>query len=163
MPSCKEAIKKWEAASGGAEAPEDAVDVKLTCMGLEKLDDSLNVFANVVKLSLAVNSIERIQCLKMRNLRILSLGRNQIKRIMGLDEIASTLEELWLSYNLIDKLDGLSNLRVLVTLYIGNNKIKQWEEVEKLAHLPELRNVMLYGNPVYGDKNKADYKESNAL
>ena len=99
----------------------------------------------------------------MRNLKVLSLGRNQIKRIMGLDDIAKTLEELWLSYNLIDKLDGLSNLKVLVTFYIGNNRIKQWEEVDKLAQLPELRNVMLYGNPIYGDKTQANYKESNAL
>ena len=60
--SCKEAIKKWEAASGGAEAPEDATNVKLTCQvpPMDKLDDSLNIFANVEKLSLAVNQIERI-------------------------------------------------------------------------------------------------------
>ena len=37
----------------------------------------------------------------MENLRILSLGRNLIKKIENLDAVAETLEELWLSYNII--------------------------------------------------------------
>ena len=37
----------------------------------------------------------------MENLRILSLGRNLIKKIENLDAVAETLEELWLSYNVI--------------------------------------------------------------
>ena len=37
----------------------------------------------------------------MDNLRILSLGRNLIKKIENLDAVAETLEELWMSYNLV--------------------------------------------------------------
>ena len=37
----------------------------------------------------------------MENLRILSLGRNLIKKIENLDAVAETLEELWMSYNLV--------------------------------------------------------------
>jgi dynein light chain 1 len=42
----------------------------------------------------------------MESLQILSLGRNLIKKIEGLEPVADTLEELWLSYNQIDKLVG---------------------------------------------------------
>jgi len=31
-----------------------------------------------------------------------------IKRINGLDEVAGTLKELWISYNYIEKLDGIN-------------------------------------------------------
>lgn len=40
----------------------------------------------------------------MENLRILSLGRNLIKKIENLDAVADTLEELWISYNQIASL-----------------------------------------------------------
>lgn len=51
-------------------------------------------------LTLSTNNIEKISSLSgMENLRILSLGRNLIKKIENLDAVADTLEELWLSYN----------------------------------------------------------------
>lgn len=40
----------------------------------------------------------------MESLQILSLGRNLLKKIEGLDPVAETLEELWLSYNNITSL-----------------------------------------------------------
>jgi dynein light chain 1 len=70
---------------------------------------------------------------KLKNLRILSLGRNNIKRIMALEEIGLTLEELWLSYNQIEKLDGLGPCIKLTTLMMSNNRLKVWEEVGKLS------------------------------
>ncbi|CAM6031961.1 unnamed protein product, partial [Sphagnum compactum] len=68
----------------------------------------------------------------MTRLKILSLGRNQIKKIERLEDVAGTLEELWISYNQISSLDGLSALTKLTTLYISNNLIKSWNELEKL-------------------------------
>ena len=160
--SCKEAIKRWEAMTG--QNPAEATEVKLLCMipAMDKMDESLSVFEKVEKLSLSTNNIERIQFLKFKNLRILSLGRNNIKRIQGLEEVSATLEELWISYNMIDKLEGLSSLAKLVTLFIGNNKISKWDEVSKLAQLPELKNILLVGNPIYGDRSADNYKEMNA-
>ncbi|OXB71003.1 UNVERIFIED_CONTAM: hypothetical protein H355_012614 [Colinus virginianus] len=72
------------------------------------------------------------------NLQVLSLARNQIKRISGLEEVGQTLRELWLSYNQIEKLDGLQPCVKLEVLYMSNNKIKTWEEVEKLVSHVEL-------------------------
>ena len=69
----------------------------------------------------------------MKKLRILSLGRNQIKKIEKLDDVADTLEELWLSYNMISTLDGVSGLSNLTTPYLSNNLIKNWDELDKLV------------------------------
>ena len=155
--SCKEAIKKWEEDNG--QDPTQAKVVKLYAQvpSIEKMDESLNTLEACEHLSLSSNQIDRMLSLsKLKNLKILSLGRNQIKRIMGLDEVGQTLEQLWLSYNIIEKLDGLQPCIKLHTLYISNNKIKVWDEIGKLSSLPEIKNVLLLGNPVYGDKSRQD-------
>ena len=69
----------------------------------------------------------------LSRLRILSLGRNKIKAINGLDDVAGTLEELWISYNEITKLDGLASLQKLQKLYIARNLIESWDELDKIV------------------------------
>jgi len=67
---------------------------------------------------------------------------------------------LWLSYNFIEKLDGLQPCVKLHTLYIGNNRIKVWDEIDKLKDLPEINNVLFFGiyiifkeaNPIYDNQ-----------
>ena len=83
----------------------------------------------------------------------MSLGRNNIKRIVGLDEIGQTLEQLWVSYNSIEKLEGLNPCIKLHTFYASNNRIRSWDEVGKMAQLPEIKNVNFVGNPIYGDRD----------
>ena len=39
---------------------------------------------------------------------------------------------------------------------MSNNKIKTFEEIAKIAQLPEIKNVLFIGNPCYGDKSKED-------
>ena len=153
--SCKEAIKNYEAKSGQNAA--EAAEVKLICQlpPIDKMDDSLNQLEACQKLSLSTNAIERMIALpKLKNLRILSLSRNNIKRIMALEDVGATLEELWISYNQIEKLDGLQPCVKLSVLYISNNKIKALDEIAKVAQLPEIKNVLFYGNPIYGEKSK---------
>ena len=126
--------------------------VKLMCMmpPIERLDNALNTLVNVKHLSLSTNCIDKMISLpSLKNIEVLSLGRNLIKRIQGLEEIGATLKELWLSYNQISSLDGLHPCVKLTTLYITNNKIKDWAEIRKLAALPELASVGLVGNPIY--------------
>ena len=54
---------------------------------------------------MSTNSLEKISSLSgMENLKILALGRNQIKKIENLDSVAETLEELWISYNVLERL-----------------------------------------------------------
>jgi hypothetical protein len=47
--------------------------------------------------------------------------------------VAESLEELWISYNLISSLDGLGSLVNLTTLFVSNNLLKSWSEVDKLV------------------------------
>ena len=150
--SCKEAIKKWEQREG--KSPAEATEVKLiaTIPPIDKMDEMLNQFENCQKLSLSTNCIEKLITLpKLKNLRILSLGRNNIKRIGSLEEVGSTLEELWLSYNQIEKLDGLAPCVRLHTFFLSNNRVKSWDEVPKLAQLPEIKTVLLKRNPIYAE------------
>ena len=107
--SCKDAIAKWAEKTG--QDPATATEVMLYCQipFIERMDESLNVLENCERLGLSTNDIDRIAPLpRLKNLKILSLSRNRIRRLGGLDEIGNTLEQLWLSYNLIDKCDNLN-------------------------------------------------------
>ena len=77
---------------------------------------------------------------------------------MGLEDIGQTLEQLWISYNQVEKLDELQPCIKLHTLFLSNNKITKWDEVAKLSQLTELKTVLFIGNPIYGDKEKAEMK-----
>lgn len=71
-------------------------------MPLARTSISARCAAECRHLALSTNNIEKISSLSgMDNLRILSLGRNMLKKIENLDAVADTLEELWVSYNQI--------------------------------------------------------------
>jgi Leucine-rich repeat (LRR) protein len=89
---------------------------------------------NCEVLSLSTNTIERMVSLSgMANLRILSLGRNNIKKLEKLEDIPPSLEQLWISYNQISSLDGFECLINLHTLYMSNNAIKSFSELSHLV------------------------------
>jgi hypothetical protein len=89
------------------------------------LETECDVPAVFRHLSLSTNNIEKISSLSgMDALTVLSLGRNLIKKIENLDGVADTLEELWISYNLIDKLTNIEKLTKLRVLYMSNNKVR---------------------------------------
>lgn len=94
--------------------------------------------------------------LTAENLRILSLSRNQIKKIQGLDDVGATLQQLWLSYNNIDSLQGLGGCSALQVLYVAHNKIKDWNEVDRLKENKNLRTLVLLGNEIYTEKSASD-------
>lgn len=111
------------------------------------------------QLSLSTNQIDRlIPFGGMKKLRILSLGRNNIKKIEKLEDLSETLEELWISYNQISSLDGLAPLRKLQVLYMSNNRLKDFSELEKLTANTELRDVLFVGNPMYDGIDRAEAK-----
>lgn len=57
----------------------------------------------------------------MESLKILALGRNQIKKIENLDSVAETLEELWISYNVLERLVRL-HVSVFIQLHQKQKK-----------------------------------------
>jgi len=156
MTTIAAALKNWEAKNEGQVATE-AVRLDLYCQTppIAKLDASLNSCVECERLALSTNCIDRMIALPgMAKLKILSLGRNNIKKIEHVEGNAATLEELWLSYNQITSLDGVSGCTNLTTLYLSNNNIKNWAELDKLADMPNLRDVLLIGNPIYDEFTK---------
>ena len=142
---------------------------------IDTLDGGLKDLRGVYQLSLSTNNISTIQNIP-ENLVILSLGRNSIKRLDGIQAAGSTLEQcvcvcmcvshvsyinifptihptskrrLWISYNAIDSLKGIENMHRLNVLYASNNMISSWEEIDRLAHLEQLRDVLFIGNPLH--------------
>ncbi|XP_053545668.1 dynein axonemal light chain 1 [Bombina bombina] len=152
----KEALAKWEEKNG--QKASEAKEVKLYAQipPIEKMDASLSTLVNCEKLSLSTNCIEKIANLNgLKNLRILSLGRNNIKNLNGLEAVGDTLEELWISYNLIEKLRGIHVMKKLKVLYMSNNAVKDWGEFAKLSELPSLVDLVFVGNPLE-EKHTAD-------
>eukprot|EP00552_Chaetoceros_brevis_P001621 CAMPEP_0197741236 /NCGR_PEP_ID=MMETSP1435-20131217/26969_1 /TAXON_ID=426625 /ORGANISM="Chaetoceros brevis, Strain CCMP164" /LENGTH=156 /DNA_ID=CAMNT_0043331281 /DNA_START=49 /DNA_END=519 /DNA_ORIENTATION=- len=115
-------------------------------------------------LSLSTNSIDRMGSLAgMTKLKTLSIGRNNLKKIEKLDDVASTLEQLWMSYNSVSSLDGLSCLKNLQTIYMSNNAIKSFDELDHLAGLENLKEVLFYGNPMYEEVADQDVARLHIL
>ena len=149
MTTCAAAIKAWE--EDTKEKAAEARKVLLYCQipPISKMDNKLNDLVKCQHLSLSTNCIERLSALSIPDLKILSIGRNHLKKIEKLEGIAGSLEELWASYNSISNLDGINTLSKLQVLYLSNNKIKSWDELEKLQSMSELRDILLIGNPIY--------------
>ncbi|KAG7465784.1 dynein light chain 1, axonemal [Megalops cyprinoides] len=145
----KEALVKWEEKAGEKAGEAKAVKLYAQIPPIEKMDASLSTLINCERLSLSTNCIEKIANLNgLKNLRILSLGRNNIKNLNGLEAVGDTLEELWISYNLIEKLKGIHVMKKLKVLYMSNNLVKEWVEFQKLADLPALVDLVFVGNPL---------------
>ncbi|XP_037069857.1 dynein light chain 1, axonemal-like [Pollicipes pollicipes] len=147
--SIKEAIKQWEEKTG--QKATEATEVKLIGLfpSIEKMDAALNQLSLCQKLCLSTNAIEKITNLNaLKSLRILSLGRNNIKSFAGLEAVAETLEQLWISYNNIERMKGINVLRKLSVLYMSNNVVKEWSEFTKLNDLPNLVDLVFVGNPL---------------
>jgi len=152
MTSCKEAIKDIEV--DGVVATE-AEEVRLCPIALMKplivkMDNSLSTLKKCKHLRMSSNAIGKIEGLAgCDSLQILSLGRNALKKIEGLNDISDTLEQLWLSYNQIASLAGVEKLVNLQVIYMSNNKIDKWPEVERLQALPKMRDLNLTNNPLH--------------
>lgn len=104
--SCKDALAKWQAANGGV-ALQEAEKVELCglCPPIEKMDSSLTALRGCQHLSLSTNNLDKIGNLSgLERLEVLSLGRNCLKKLENLEAVAGTLQQLWFSYNLVDRL-----------------------------------------------------------
>ena len=157
-------VKQWQEANPTKKIDEETA-IKLLCTSppIDKIDNAVNAFTSCIQLSLSTNCIDKIPLLPrsgLPKLEILSLGRNLLKKITGLEEVGATLRELWVSYNQISTLDGLNCCVKLETLFISNNKIKDVGEVKKLTLNPCLGNCNLVNNPIYEGANKAEVRHT---
>lgn len=126
-------VQEWEETSQLKIADETFVELIYRNIG--DLDaQTINSFTNCTKLSLSSNFITKIPDIHLHHLETLSLGRNKIRYIKGLEWVAGTLKFLWLSYNEIDKLDPLKPMLKLQQLYMGNNLIAKIDELNNLVN-----------------------------
>ena len=103
--TCKEALEAFERASGVKAAEAAHVELCGLCPPIEKMDASLAGLRACRKLSLSTNNIEKVGPLGgLDQLEVLSLGRNCLKKVEGVEAVGATLRELWVSYNQIEKL-----------------------------------------------------------
>mmetsp|Transcript_64823 Transcript_64823/g.174004 ORF Transcript_64823/g.174004 Transcript_64823/m.174004 type:complete len:132 (+) Transcript_64823:215-610(+) len=103
------------------------------------MDATLSTLKACKHLALSSNNIEKITGLKgCERLEILSLGRNQIKKLDGVEDVAETLQELWISYNILGSLKGVEKLSKLRVLYCAQNLITKWADFEPLKECKAL-------------------------
>ncbi|KAL7673661.1 hypothetical protein ACOME3_008514 [Neoechinorhynchus agilis] len=144
------ALRQLEKESG--QKAEDMVEVKLygRVPPINRLDAGLRRLQSCIKLSVSSNWIDRITHMQgLRNIKIMSIGRNLLKSLDGLGPVAGQLEQLWASYNSIHDLKPLRELANLKVLYIAHNLINDVSQLDNLRRLRELRDFCFYGNPVY--------------
>ncbi|XP_052268329.1 dynein axonemal light chain 1-like [Dreissena polymorpha] len=66
----------------------------------------------------------------------------------GVEAVGDTLEEMWISYNNIEKLKGINVLKKLKVLYIRVTNVKDMSEFSKLVDLPNMKELGFVGNPL---------------
>ncbi|KAJ1478578.1 hypothetical protein T484DRAFT_1817158 [Baffinella frigidus] len=80
----KEAIDKWEEKTGDVAAESEKVMLCGMMPPIVRMDGCISKLVHVQHLALSSNNIERVVGLKaLPNLRILSLSRNQIRKLDG--------------------------------------------------------------------------------
>ncbi|KAJ2946554.1 hypothetical protein O0L34_g12608 [Tuta absoluta] len=147
--TCKEAIIAWEKEKGLIASEAEEIELQFRWPPIEKMDATLSTLTACKKLSLSSNMIEKINGIAgMKNLKILALGRNHIKSLSGIEVVADTLEELWISYNKLEKLKGIEAMKNLRVLYMSYNNVKEWSELKRLRECPDLRDLLVIGNPI---------------
>ncbi|XP_063546142.1 dynein axonemal light chain 1-like [Cydia strobilella] len=155
--SCKEAIARWEKAKEQVATEATVIELQFQWPPIEKMDGVLSTLVACEKLSLSSNMIDKIAGIAgMKSLKILSLGRNNIKSLAGIETVADTLEELWMSYNPIDKLKGIGAMKNLRVFYLSNALIKEWVEFNRLQECPALIDLVLSGNPLCDSQPDVD-------
>eukprot|EP01048_Picozoa_sp_COSAG05_P012510 COSAG05_NODE_1256_length_5360_cov_7.466831_5_plen_198_part_00 len=148
--AAKDALRMLEAKTH--QHKEDMEEIQLLGFmpPIHKLDASLSTLKKCRKLTLSANQIGQLTGFQgMDTLQVLSIGRNFIERIEGLEGVADTLEELLISYNCIERLHGIEKLKRLRVLYISHNNINDWKELARLKELPRLENLLMVNNPLY--------------
>ena len=98
----------------------DTTTVNAQYPPIKNMDGPFHQLLNCEKMSLSSNCISVITNLSgFKRLKLLSLGRNCIKTLHGIESAGDTLESLWISYNSIDRLKPIRSLQKL-KVYINS-------------------------------------------
>ena len=61
------------------------------------------------------------------------------------EAVSETLEELWISYNQIEKLKGIGVMKKLRVLTMSNNHVREWSEFMRLVEMASLKDLVFIG------------------
>lgn len=127
-------------------------NVNLSDNKLVAIDSSIRLAPNLKTLVLDQNLIRKIENLSsLPYLQTLSLCENQIGTCVDLHlELGGNLMHLNLSQNNLTSLKGFHKLFTLVKLDVSCNAIETIDEVDHVASLPCLEELILTGNPLAG-------------
>lgn len=119
---------------------------------LTVIDSSIKLAPNLKTLTLDQNQIKTIENLStLPYMQTLSLCDNQISRCSDLHlQLGGNLMHLNLSQNNLQSLEGFRKLFTLVKLDVSCNVIDSIDEVDHVANLPCLEELILTGNPIAG-------------
>lgn len=125
----------------------DLTDNKIT-----SIDTSLRLAKNLKTLLLDQNEIKTIENLScLPYLQSLSLCENRFVQVSDLHlQLGGNLAHLNLSQNNLVSLQGFRKLFALVRLDVSCNAIDEIDEVDYVAALPNLEEIILTGNPIAG-------------
>ncbi|CAI9113698.1 OLC1v1014351C2 [Oldenlandia corymbosa var. corymbosa] len=117
--------------------------------GLLLMDDSLQLLPAVETLDLSRNKFTKLDNLrKCAKLKLLDLGFNHLRTVASFSEVSCQIVKLILRNNALTTLHGIQNLKSLEGLDVSYNMISSFSEIEILAVLPSLQNLLLQGNPI---------------
>lgn len=127
-------------------------NINLSDNKITLIDVSIKLASNLKTLVLDQNQIKTIENLSsLPYLQTLSLCENQITQCIDLHlELGGNLMHLNLSQNNLRSLKGFRKLFTLVKLDVSCNAIDSIDEVDYVANLPCLEELILTGNPMAG-------------
>ncbi|XP_023565690.1 leucine-rich repeat and guanylate kinase domain-containing protein isoform X2 [Octodon degus] len=151
----------------------EQVYLNLTLSGCDLTNISILCgYVHLQKLDLSVNKIEDLSCVScMPYLLELDASQNKlttffnfkppknlksnnlIEKVTGLEDL-KILQNLDLSHNQINSLQGLEDHSLLEVINLEDNKIAELDEIEYIENLPILRILNLLRNPV---QEKSEY------
>lgn len=131
--------------------------INLSDNKLMRIDESIRLAPNLKTLALDQNQLTTIEHLRdLPYLQTLSLCENQISLCMDLHlELGGNLMHLNVSQNQLTSLIGFRKLFTLVKLDVSCNAVESVDEVDCVAGLPCLEELILTGNPIAGS---VDYR-----
>lgn len=131
--------------------------VNLSDNKLQRIDESIRLAPNLRTLALDQNQLGKIENLRdLPYLQTLSLCDNQIAVCTDLHlELGGNLMHLNVSQNRLTSLVGFRKLFTLVKLDVSCNAVDAVDEVDCVAGLPCLEELILTGNPLAGS---VDYR-----
>ncbi|WOL02056.1 protein phosphatase 1 regulatory subunit pprA [Canna indica] len=151
---------------GEIDIPEDLVELDLTANRLSKLDPRIsrlsqlrklslrqnlfndegidpitqwNTIAGLLELVLRDNKLTKIPDVSIfKSLLVFDVSFNEISSLSGLSKVSSTLKELYVSKNEVNKMEELEHFRSLQILELGSNRLRVMENMQTLTNLQEL-------------------------